>query len=125
MYNDTVSDFVTRVRNAFMAKKPVFMVRSSKLVEQLANIFKKQGYFLKITKNEEDRTLEIEINPEAVIGQINRLSRPGIRRYVSYQDIPRPRSGFGLVILTTPKGVLTGPQAHKQKVGGELICEVW
>lgn len=123
MYNDTVSDFLTRVRNAAMAGKSIIKVRYSKLVDNLAQIFKKQGYLLSVKR--EGNELTVEINREMPIGKIKRLSKPGIRRYVSYKDIPRPRSGFGLVILSTPKGVLVGPQAHKQKVGGELICEIW
>lgn len=123
MYNDTVSDFLTRVRNASMAGKPNVQARFSKLVENIAQILKKQGYILSITK--EENHLNIVLNLDMPYGQLKRLSKPGIRRYVSYKDIPRPRSGFGTVILTTPKGVMTGQQAHKQKVGGELICEVW
>jgi small subunit ribosomal protein S8 len=123
MYNDTVSDFLTRIRNASLAKKQEVLVRYSKIVENLASILKKQGYLISIEKL--DHELKIYINLEMPLSRIKRLSKPGIRRYVSYKDIPRPHSGFGLVILSTPKGVMVGPQAHKQKVGGELICEIW
>lgn len=123
MYNDTVSDFLTRLRNAFMAKKATARVRYSKMVEAIAEILKREGFILAIVKD--GQHLDLSLNMEMPISHIRRLSRPGIRRYSASARIPRPRSGFGMVILSTPKGLLTGSQATKQKVGGELICEVW
>ncbi|MEX0594797.1 MAG: 30S ribosomal protein S8 [Patescibacteria group bacterium] len=123
MYNDTVSDFLTRIRNAFMAQKKVARVRHSKMVEDIANILKKEGFISSFTKD--GYNLDVELDLNVPLNHIKRLSKPGIRRYVKYSAIPRPRSGFGMVIISTPKGVLTGHQAKKQKVGGELICELW
>jgi small subunit ribosomal protein S8 len=123
MYTDTVSDFLTRLRNASMAQKKIVRVRYSKMVESIAEIFKKEGYILSIDKD--GLNLDIVLNEKLPFGHIKRISKPGIRRYVNYTKIPRPHSGFGMVILTTPKGILTGYQAKKQKVGGEIICEVW
>lgn len=123
MYNDTVSDFITRLRNAFMAGKSPIRVRASKMVEAIADILKKEGFIVSIEKD--GRELALELNMEMPLSHVKRLSKPGIRRYVKYSTIPRPRSGFGMVIVSTPKGVLTGHQAQKQKVGGELICEIW
>lgn len=123
MYNDTVSDFLTRLRNAFMAGKKTARVRYSRMVESITTILKKEGFILVITKD--GYHLDLELNTEMPISHIRRLSKPGIRRYIGANRIPRPRSGFGMVIISTPKGLLTGHQATKQKVGGELICEVW
>ncbi len=123
MYNDTVSDFLTRLRNASMADKKTVTARANKLVEEVANVLKSEGYILSIDKSETN--LDIVLNTEMPFNHIKRLSKPGIRRYVKSSAIPRPKTGFGFVILTTPKGVLTGNQARKQKVGGELICEIW
>lgn len=123
MYNDTISDFLTRLRNAFMANKQVIQVRHSKMVESIAEILKKEGFIKSMEKD--GYFMTVELNMDMPIGHIRRLSKPGIRRYTKYNTIPRPKSGYGFVILSTPKGLLTGNQAKKQKVGGELICEVW
>jgi len=122
MYNDTTSDFITRIRNAVMADKKELLVRSNKLVHQVASILQKEGLIEKIEPQE--RMLQITLSDDGV-HHIRRLSKPSLRSYVGYKEIPRPKSGLGLVIISTPKGVLTGHQARKQKVGGELICEVW
>ncbi len=123
MYNDTVSDFLTRLRNAFMAEKKIARVRYSKMVEAIAEILKREGFIVSIAKD--GHYLDLVLNMDTPISHIRRLSKPGIRRYTGSNRIPRPKSGFGMVILSTPKGLLTGAQATKQKVGGELICEVW
>jgi small subunit ribosomal protein S8 len=123
MYNDTISDFLTRLRNAFMAGRQDTRVKHSKIVEAIAEILKKEGFIVSFEKD--GYYLNVVLNQDMPIGHIKRLSKPGIRRYVKTGQIPHPKSGFGFVILSTPKGVLTGNQARKQKVGGELICEVW
>lgn len=106
-----------------MAEKKTVSARFSKLVEQVAELLKKEGFILSIDRD--GLNLDIVLNSDLPFNHIKRLSKPGIRRYVNYLAIPRPKTGYGMVILTTPKGVLTGSQARKQKVGGELICEVW
>ena len=123
MYNDTVSDFLTRIRNAFMAEKKEIVVRRNSMVEAIAGILKKEGFIISFTKD--GYYANVILNKKMPLNHIKRLSKPGIRRYVKSSEIPKPKSGFGMVIISTPKGVLTGHQARKQKVGGELICEVW
>lgn len=123
MYNDTVSDLITRIRNASMSGKEEILARNSKLVASIAETLKNEGFLSEVKPD--GHRLTLKLNTETPLLHIKRLSRPSIRTYVSYTDIPRPRSGLGTVILSTPKGVLTGRQARKQKVGGELICEVW
>ena len=123
MFNDTVSDFITQIRNATASGKEVIMVRNSKTVLAVADVLKKNGFITEIKP--EERSLAIKLNNETPVTHIKRLSKPGLRRYVKSHEVPRPHSGLGMVILSTPKGVMTGHQATKQKVGGELICEVW
>lgn len=122
MYNDTVSDFVTRLRNASMAGKQELTVRSNKLVAEVAKVLVSEKIISKIEPGVRELTITLH---EEALHHIRRLSKPSLRHYVSYKDIPRPKSGYGLIVLSTNKGVLTGNQARKQKVGGELICEVW
>lgn len=123
MYNDTISDFITRLRNAVMASKDVATVRYSKSVDEIARVLKNEGFISSIEKD--GLHLKITIGEASPLSHIKRLSKPSLRRYVAYSRIPRPRTGFGTILLTTPKGIMTGNQARKQKVGGELICEVW
>lgn len=123
MYNDTVSDFLTRLRNSTMSGKGVATVRYNKMVGEIAEIFKKEGFISSMVRD--GYTLDIVLNKENPFTHIKRISKPGIRRYVKATEIPQPRSGYGMVVVSTPKGVLTGFQAKKQKVGGELVCEVW
>lgn len=123
MYNDTISDFVTRLRNASTAGHEEVTVRFSKTVQKIAELLKRSNYILKIEKNE--RELIVTLNTEMPLVNIRRVSKPGLRRYLKSDKIPYPKSQIGLLVVSTPKGVMTGRQATKQKVGGEVICEVW
>lgn len=123
MFTDNVSDFVTRIRNATTAGKETLEVRNSKIVASIADLLKKSGYLESVVP--EGRVLTINLNPQMPVTEIRRMSKPGLRTYVKASEVPRTRSGLGMVILTTPKGVMSGNQAKKQKVGGELICEIW
>ena len=123
MFNDSISDFLTRLRNAAMAGNTTTRVRHSNTVKAIAETLKSEGFILSMTK--EGYHLDIVLNPNMPVAHMKRLSRPSIRSYVGYKEIPRPKTGFGTIIISTPKGILTGDQARKQKVGGELICEVW
>jgi small subunit ribosomal protein S8 len=106
-----------------MADKHTVRARYSKMTEEIAKLLKSEGFILSIERD--GYFLDIVLNEAAPLVHIKRLSRPSLRRYVGYSDIPRPRTGYSTVILSTPKGLLTGNQARKQKVGGELVCEVW
>ena len=123
MYNDTIADFLTRLRNASMAGKTDVPVRSNKSVVKIAEILKAEGFIQSLATT--DGELTVTLTKDAPITHIERLSKPGVRYYVKNTEIPRPRGGTGIVIISTPKGILTGGQARKQKVGGELVCEVW
>jgi small subunit ribosomal protein S8 len=122
---------LTRIRNAISARHQKVDIPASKLKLEIARILKEEGYVsnFKATEEEGHKILRIYLkyanNNEAVISNVNRVSRPGCRVYVRRTEIPRVLGGLGINILTTPRGVMTGRQARKQGLGGELLCEVW
>jgi small subunit ribosomal protein S8 len=128
---DPVADMLTRIRNAISARHQKVDIPASKLKLEIARILKEEGYVsnFKATEEEGHKILRIYLkyssNNEAVISNVNRVSRPGCRVYVRRTEIPRVLGGLGINILTTPRGVMTGRQARKQGLGGEVLCEVW
>ena len=128
---DPVADFLARVRNALRARHPKVDAPASKLKLEIARILKEEGYIANFKPVEEEGRKLVRVylkygsNSDAAITNLERISRPGCRVYVGRNDIPRVLGGLGINILTTPKGVMTGRQARKQGVGGELLCEVW
>jgi small subunit ribosomal protein S8 len=128
---DPVADFLTRVRNAIRAKQQKVDVPASKLKTEMARILKEEGYIANYKATEENgqKLLRVYLkygnNNEAAISNLERISKPGCRVYVGRTEIPRVLGGLGINILTTPRGVMTGREARKQGVGGELLCQVW
>jgi len=128
---DPVADMLTRIRNAIRARHQKVDVPSSKLKTEIARILKEEGFIanFKPTEEEGHKVLRLYLkygnNNEAAISNLDRVSRPGCRVYVRRTEIPRVLGGLGINILTTPRGVMTGRQARKEGVGGELLCEVW
>src|SRR4051812_3394106 len=128
---DPVADFLTRVRNAIRSRQQKVDVPASKLKLEIARILKEEGFIanFKATEEEGKKVLRVYLkygpNNDAVISSVQRISRPGCRVYVSRDEIPRVLGGMGINILTTPRGVMTGRDARKQGVGGEVLCEVW
>jgi small subunit ribosomal protein S8 len=128
---DPVADFLTRIRNAQRARHQKMDVPASKLKLEIARILKEEGFIANFKASEEEgkRVLRVYLkygpNNESVINTITRVSRPGCRVYVGRNDISRVLGGLGINILTTPKGVMTGRQARKEGVGGEVLCEVY
>ena len=128
---DPVADFLTRIRNAHQARHQKVDVPSSKLKVEIARILKEEGYIANYKASEESgkRTLRVYLkygpNNEAAISDIKRVSSPGCRVYVGRNEIQRVLGGLGINILTTPKGVMTGRQARKEGVGGEVLCEIY
>ena len=128
---DPVADFLTRVRNAIRAKQQKVDVPASKLKLEMARILKEEGYISNFKSTEENgqKLLRVYLKygngNEAAISNIHRISKPGCRVYVGRTEIPRVLGGMGINILTTPKGVMTGRDARKSGVGGEILCEVW
>ena len=131
MTSDPIADMLTRVRNALAARHPKVDVPASKLKTEIARILKEEGYITnyKVAEEGVKKTIKIYLKYGAdsrpVISEIERVSRPGCRVYVGQQDIPRVLGGLGINILTTPRGVMTGRAAHREKVGGEILCRLW
>ncbi len=128
---DPVADFLTRIRNAMRSRHQKLDVPASKLKAEIARILKEEGYIANYKPTEENGQkvirvyLKYNINNESVIKDLKRISRPGCRVYQGKNEIRRVQGGLGIAILTTPKGVMTGRQARREGVGGELLAEVW
>jgi len=129
--SDPIADMLTRVRNAMAARHPKVDVPASKLKTEIARILKEEGYIANFKVAEEGARKVIKIylkySPDnsPVVTGIERVSRPGNRTYVGKTGIPRVQGGLGISILTTPRGVMTGRTAHREGVGGEVLCRVW
>jgi small subunit ribosomal protein S8 len=128
---DPVADFLTRIRNSIRARHQKLDVPASKLKAEIARILKDEGYIANYKATEEagQRVIRVYLkygtNNEAAIRDLQRVSRPGCRVYVGRDEIRRVQGGLGISIMTTPKGVMTGRQARREGVGGEILCEVW
>jgi small subunit ribosomal protein S8 len=128
---DPVADMLARLRNALHARHQKVDVPTSKLKVEIARILKEEGYISNFKTTEEGGHKVIRIylkysgSNEAAISNLARVSRPGCRVYVGRTEIPRVLGGLGINILTTPRGVMTGRQARKVGVGGEVLCEVY
>jgi small subunit ribosomal protein S8 len=128
---DPVADFLTRIRNSIRARHQKLDVPASKLKAEIARILKEEGYISNYKPAEENgqKLLRVYLkygpNNEAVIRDLHRVSRPGCRVYLGRDEIRRVQGGLGISIMTTPKGVMTGRQARREGVGGEILCEVW
>jgi small subunit ribosomal protein S8 len=127
---DPVADFLARIRNAIRARHQKLDVPASKLKAEIARILKEEGYISNYKTQEEEGKQILRVylkyaGTEAAIRDLARISRPGCRVYIGHDEIKRVQGGLGIAILTTPKGVMTGRQARRERVGGELLCEVW
>jgi len=127
--NDPISDLLTRIRNAKLAKHRFVDLGFSKLKLNIVKILKEQGYVENFLVDEENRKIRIFLKyiqgREPVIQQLKRVSSPGLRRYVKAKQIPKVLDGLGIAILSTPNGVIDGETARKLNTGGELLCVVW
>ncbi|MFN7140100.1 MAG: 30S ribosomal protein S8 [Limisphaerales bacterium] len=127
--NDPISDMLTRIRNASKALLPTTNVPHSKMKESIAQILKNEGYIADYSvEGQTVKTLKLKLKYECrrgVIEGLRRVSTPGIRRYTGATEIPRVRGGLGVAIVSTSQGVMSGNEARKKNVGGELICYVW
>ena len=126
---DPISDMLTRIRNAHRALLPALELPHSNLKESIAGILKKEGYIAEFgVEGQVKKTLRLKLKyqgKKAVIEGIKRVSSPGLRRYVGATEIPRVRAGLGTAIISTSQGVMSGTQARKNNLGGELLCYVW
>lgn len=154
MVNDTISDMLTRIRNACMAKKTIVLVPLTRMNQKIAQILEKEGFIqsfqiTEISDQNSMSTVLVEKNAsnseqyinirlkyrskkiaqgkikESCITNLKRLSKPGLRIYANHREIPRVLEGSGIVILSTPQGVMTDREARWQGIGGELLCSIW
>ena len=127
---DPISDFLTRIRNASSAQAAFVFIPYSKMKAELSRILQEEGY---IWSYETDTTashprLKLKLKYQdktSVIRKIDRVSKPGLRKYVGSDEIPRVLGGLGISILSTPRGIMTGAKARKANVGGELLATIW
>lgn len=128
---DPIADLLTRIRNASKEKHEKVEIPASRLKANIVRVLKEEGYIKNFRLQREEGKPVIKVylkytdSGDAVIQGINRSSRPGLRRYAGYEQLPRPLSGAGVAIVSTSRGVMTGQKARTQKVGGEILCEVW
>jgi small subunit ribosomal protein S8 len=128
---DPIADFLARIRNAILARHAEVLAPSSKLKQQLCVLLKNEGYIAGYDVHDKEGAIEIVVKlrwadprTNAITG-LRRRSRPGQRMYVRHGTIPKVRSGLGIAILSTSKGLMTDRAARKEGLGGELLCEVW
>jgi small subunit ribosomal protein S8 len=130
---DPIADMLTRIRNGIMVKHKSTVMPSSKMREAVAKILKEEGFIedYKVISQSPQNVLQIDLkytkerHPKPVITGITRVSKPGRRVYTQRKDIPWVKSGLGIVILSTPKGVMTGQTARRLNLGGEVLCYAW
>jgi small subunit ribosomal protein S8 len=128
---DPISDYLTRLRNALKAEKKSVDVPASKFKVAITEILKNTGFindYSLIETGDNKKYVSIKLkyhNGESVIEGLKRVSRPGIRRYVKFDELPRVKNGLGIVIVSTSKGLMTEKKAKELKVGGEVVCKVW
>jgi len=131
MYTDPIADLLTRIRNANMLSRPSVEVLTSKLKENIVSVLKEEGYIkgYKTKFRGNRKVLEIFLkyseDGERVITHLEKVSKPGRRRYVGKDEIPQVLNRLGICILSTPRGVLSGEKAKKLGVGGEILCYIW
>jgi len=131
MHTDPIADYLTRIRNGIMAGHDAVVVPASKIKTGLSGILKQEGYIHSFKEVEHEGRAYLILNlkyvkdKQNVIHGLRRVSRPGLRIYSGAQEIPDVHGGLGIAILSTPKGLLTGKDAKKQNVGGEVLAHVW
>ncbi len=131
MMTDPIADMLTRIRNASLARHDRADMPHSRLKEHVAGVMKAEGYLddVRVSEGEEQKTLTVVLrygrDKQAVIDGVKRVSTPGRRVYVRHDRIGKVCSGMGISILSTSRGVMTDREARKQRVGGELLCEIW
>jgi small subunit ribosomal protein S8 len=128
MMTDPIADMLTRIRNAARVGKDEVPVPYSRVKYEIAKILEREGYLAGVTADEKRRDLTLALRFDGkrpVVRGLERLSKPGRRLYVGWEDIPRVMSGLGITILSTSQGIMSGGDARKRKLGGELVCEVY
>ena len=130
MYTDPIADYLTRVRNAQMARHKVVEIPASNVKKEITKILEDKGYILSHKFEDDDKQGIIKIalkynNEVPAIKNIQRISKPGLRKYCGANELPRVLNGLGIAILSTSKGVITDKEARNENIGGEVICYVY
>jgi small subunit ribosomal protein S8 len=132
MVTDPIADYLTRIRNAIKANHRVVEIPASNLKKEITKVLHSKGYIQNYKFEEDDKQGNIKIalryNPEtkkSAITHIERVSKPGLRKYTGSEELPRVLNGLGVAILSTSKGVLSDKEARKAKIGGEVLCYVY
>ena len=132
MVTDPIADFLTRVRNAQMAKHRIVEIPASNLKKRITEILYDKGYILKYKFEDDNKQGLIKIalkydaqTKEPIIRSLDRISRPGLRQYAKPAEIKKVKNGLGIAIISTSKGVMTDKEARANNVGGEVLCHIW
>lgn len=130
MTTDPIADMLSQIKNAMLARHKSVSVPYSKLKEAIAQTLKNEGYLQSVSMEGEVPKLKLVLSLTyesgvAKLADIKRKSKPGLRVYVGASDIPKVLGGMGISIVSTPQGIMSGADARKRRLGGELICEVW
>lgn len=132
MVTDPIADYLTRIRNAVMANHRIVEIPASNVKLEMTKILFDKGYILNYKQEEDNKQgiikIALKYHPESkknAIKHLERISRPGLRRYVGVEELPRVLNGLGIAILSTSKGVMSDKEARVQKVGGEVLCYVY
>jgi small subunit ribosomal protein S8 len=131
--NDPIADMLTRIRNAASSRHDAVVIPASKMKVAIARVLKDEGFIRDFSVVAEDgqvqSNLKVELSyggrKQPVLTGLQRVSKPGLRVYVQKREIPRVYGGLGIAILSTPKGVMSGQEARRQELGGELLCYIW
>ena len=128
MHNDTISDMLTRIRNANILQRKTVEIPWTRMNEQIIQLFAKEGFIESVQKEETTLTVNLKYDKQTrkpCITNLQRISKPGLRLYSNSKDIPQVLGGMGVIILSTSKGILTSREAKQRKIGGELLCSIW
>ena len=129
--SDPIADMLTRIRNAIMARHDSVLIPTSRMKLSIASIIKEEGFIndYEVLRGKTHRVIKIYLKyddkNQPILSGLERISKPGLRVQVQRKEIPRVYGGLGIAILSTSKGVMTGQQAWRQRIGGELLCYVW
>jgi len=129
--SDPIADMLTRIRNAVIVRHDFVLIPTSRMKLAIARILKGEGFITdyEVLRGKPHRVIKIYLkyndNNQPVVTRLERVSKPGLRVYVQRQEITRVYGGLGIAIVSTPKGVMTGRQAWRQGIGGELLCYIW
>lgn len=128
---DPIADMLTRIRNAVMVRHDSVLIPSSRMKLAIAKILKEEGFIndYEVVKGKTHKVIKIHLKyddkNQTVLSGLDRVSKPGLRVYAGRGEIPRVYGGLGIAIISTSKGVMTGQQAWRQGIGGEVLCHVW